>query len=87
MGHGLFYPVRFVVEGSGPFPIEMLQHDRACPANPDAVGSLRELHRRRVSLLRFTAAGKSGPDIARWRSLGWTVLEVIFHDNSYEPLG
>ncbi len=98
-----FYPTKFVVEGKGDFPIDMLRYDRAVPATERDANTITREGRtelvddgkgntvwttsaRRVSLVRYSSAGKSGPCIERWRSFGWRVVEVEWSDGTKETL-
>lgn len=67
-------PQTFTVRGRGPFPIDMLRHDRATPATEQDSGAITRtfsrdqgiaVHEVRVLALKVTPA--------RWQSFGYTV--------------
>lgn len=63
--------VRFLVEGSGPFPLDMLRYDKAFPrTEQDANVAQGSRIRRSVTLL---SSSLSAPTHARWESFGWKV--------------
>lgn len=68
---------RFIVEGSGVFPYDMLRYDACWPETEsqdsyklcrDAAGEFR-----RVALLTDS---ESAPTVGRWRSFTWRVVET-----------
>lgn len=71
----------FTVEGSGPFPLDMLRYDHAWPktegrdssrlATPENLEEYRTP--RRVTLC---TASETAPNVRRWDSFGWRVLPV-----------
>jgi hypothetical protein len=80
-----FYAIKYAVEGSGTFPIDMLRYDRSCPMTESATHIIeREGTMRCVELIRFSPAGKSGPNVPRWASFGWKVTKVEYHDGKVE---
>jgi hypothetical protein len=81
-----FYSIKYIVEGSGRFPFDMLRYDRAVPATESDSNSINREHRigRMVELIRFSSAGKSGPCVARWASFGWKVVRIEYPDGSIE---
>jgi hypothetical protein len=82
-----FYGMVVTVVGKGAFPIDMLRHDRCCPATEkDAAEIERQSGERQVQLLRFSGAGKSGPAAGRWKSFGWEIVSVFFHDGTEETV-
>lgn len=74
------YLFRFTVEGTGPFPTDMLRYDSCWPEKENEARSLvdpdpdyskpRTIHLRRASL------NGNGPTILRWNSFGWRVTNV-----------
>ena len=68
----------FTVEGSSPFPIDMLRYDRATPAREqDALeisASIDRMHPRQKRSVRLWSA-LSHPTDGRWESFGWRVTE------------
>lgn len=79
-----YYPTKFLVEGSGEFPIDMLRYDRAVPETEVASNAISREGLRAVRLVRFSSAGKSGPNVARWKSFGWQVTEVTYSDGTVD---
>ena len=82
------YAQRFVVEGVGQFPVDMLRYDQAVPwSEVDSGkiatdwGSREALEPRQVAVLRHVSVpkprpgGLGWPTVERWRSFGWRVLE------------
>ncbi len=75
----------FIVEGSWPFPIDMLRHDQAHPATEeDSHKLVRTMDptlntgKVTISLGKYHGIKKS-PHITegRWESFGWKVIKVI----------
>jgi hypothetical protein len=83
-----FYAIKFVVKGAGRFPTDMLRYDRCCPATETDSSCITEhssrAQPRRVNLVRFSQAGKSGPCMRRWESFGWKVTSVTYADGKTE---
>jgi hypothetical protein len=72
------YELEYVVEGTGEFPYDMLRYDCSYPHDePDSHAIRREYEstRRRVRL-RQRSLNTNGPNIARWRSFSWRVVEI-----------
>lgn len=70
------YITDFMVEGSGEFPIDMLRYDCAVPKSETDAGVInRTLETRRVRLRSYTLAPR-GPEIDRWNSFNWKVIEI-----------
>ncbi len=67
----------FVVEGRGEFPIDMLRYDCAFTAtqHDSDIAQYRD-HLRRVVLVS-RRVNDSDPTAERWRSFGWTVVNVF----------
>ena len=68
-------PALFVVEGRGTFPIDMLRHDVANPADAESVERIQNLEsdkKPRQIRLRTARYRYITPD--RWSSFGWRVL-------------
>jgi hypothetical protein len=69
-------PALFVVEGKGTFPIDMLRHDVANPADAEAVEGIQNVDRVKGSRqIRLRTARYRYITSDRWNSFGWTVLE------------
>lgn len=72
------YLTRFVVEGTSTFPLDMLRYEVCAPdLQIDVVAIAESLahgpsHRRTITLARYAQRGWH-PEVARWRSFGWTV--------------
>lgn len=68
--------VRFVVEGSGEFPIDMLRYDSCFPSKESESRGIASDRRdlRRVTL-EHRGSGQA-PTIGRWKSFLWNVVEV-----------
>lgn len=73
---------RFVVEGSGPFPIDMLRFDACYPCTPDdvfAISAPSAQGPRTVALRHRIGGGEmlnAIPTKGRWASFGWHVRTV-----------
>lgn len=63
----------YVVEGSGPFPLDMLRYDESFPASELDAGIILDRGRREIMLRSY-----SEPQPARWSSFGWTVKGYRF---------
>ena len=69
----------YAVEGIGDFPLDMLRHDRAYPADVDSVTAIMAglpwaaARKRSRELLVVRLVSERAPTPARWRSYGWTV--------------
>jgi hypothetical protein len=72
----------YTVEGLGDFPLDMLRHDCAYPADEERVAAItaglawaaarwRSRERRLVRLV-----SQREPTSERWRALGWTVTRL-----------
>ena len=62
--------VTFTVEGSSPFPIDMLRYDLCWPAKADDAAWIpRSGSGRHINL-----KGLKTPTIGRWESFGWKVV-------------
>lgn len=85
-----FYECRFVVEGRGSFPLDMLRRDECFPASTaDAVRldqTLPSGPRRKVTLVHRCARRWWEPTAGRWESFGWKVVEVNQHVGEDKPL-
>lgn len=64
---------RFVVEGSGEFPFDMLRYDSCWPATAEDAAKLQSFYRdkRRVEL---RSDGYMTPTPERWASFNWRVV-------------
>ena len=72
----------YTVEGLGDFPLDMLRHDRAYPADTESVEALfsglvwAAVKRKRIrSTVRVRLRSDRPPTVERWRSFGWNVTE------------
>lgn len=72
----------YTVEGLGDFPLDMLRHDRAYPADTESVEAMfgglvwAAVKRKRTrSTVRVRLRSDQPPTVERWRSFGWTVTE------------
>lgn len=83
------YYIRFAVEGTGYFPVDMLRYDGCYPSDTDAVLSVPIVpmgHRldaysgnkgiRLVRLVHVCSDRKWQPTAGRWESFGWRVVQV-----------
>jgi hypothetical protein len=66
---------RFVVEGGGEFPFDMLRYDNAWPATEQDSGLMPGYEKRRVTLFTITER----LTVKRWESFNWTVVEDLHH--------
>lgn len=69
------YETRYVVEGSGDFPIDMMRYDCAYPERESDARAVLRHEPRRIGLVQ-RSVHSNGPNIARWRSFTWRVVEV-----------
>lgn len=75
--------VRFVVEGTGDFPSDMLRYDCCFPVDESEARGIAGWARaaggvlkpRRVTL-EHRGSGRA-PTAARWQSFGWRVVDII----------
>ncbi len=71
--------VEYSVEGIGDFPLDMLRHDRAYPADQESVAAIMAglrwaaSRKRSRELLVVRLVSDRAPTSERWRSFGWTV--------------
>lgn len=63
------YRYRYVVEGVGPFPLDMLRYDHAHPYDQESVSYMDARGRRKVVLGSY-----SEPTAERWVSFGWRIV-------------
>lgn len=66
-------PATFVVSGKGKFPIDMLRHDVATPADEIASANIEVGTGQRTVRLHTRQSSFITPD--RWRSFGWSVVD------------
>ena len=73
---------RFTVEGSWPFPIDMLRHDEAHPATEEDSGKIiRSMEpgaeKASIDLAKYHTI-KNSPHVTegRWESFGWKVIVI-----------
>ncbi|MDP9275899.1 MAG: hypothetical protein M3O99_09950 [Chloroflexota bacterium] len=69
----------YAVEGFGDFPLDMLRHDCAYPADEESVAAIMAglrwaaSRKRSRETLRVRLLSHRAPTSDRWRSFGWTV--------------
>ena len=69
----------YAVEGVGDFPLDMLRHDCAYPADQESVAAIMAglrwaaSRKRSRELLLVRLVSHRAPTSERWRSFGWTV--------------
>lgn len=75
-------PQRFVVRGTGRFPIDMLRYDACWPASSEDARKITESITDpatgldgMLTIALAIAPGYSEPTIARWQSFGWFVQD------------
>lgn len=78
------YLYHFTVEGKGYFPLDMLRYDCCYPAKSVDVTLIQESgepkylkERVRIVLTHMSARKHWEPTVARWKSFGWDVVEVL----------
>ncbi len=77
------YITRFVVEGRGHFPVDMLRYDTCWPSTQRDVSTIEYFTRdfrtekpRRVALSSAHKLKGFKPTNERWSSFGWVVIEI-----------
>lgn len=73
------YIQTFVVQGSLPFPVDMLRYDSCYPKTTEdamQIVSRDLLGTKTVTLQRQVDYKKDQPTVDRWRSFGWLVTLV-----------
>ncbi len=69
----------YSVEGVGDFPLDMLRHDRAYPADEESVTAIMAglpwaaARKRSRELLVVRLVSERAPTPERWRSYGWSL--------------
>ena len=69
----------YAVEGVGDFPLDMLRHDCAYPADQESVAAIMAglrwaaSRKRSRELLVVRLVSDRAPTSERWRAFGWTV--------------
>ena len=68
----------YSVEGVGDFPLDMLRHDQAYPADEESVAAISAgfrwaAARKNRTTLVIRLASHRAPTPERWRAYGWTV--------------
>jgi hypothetical protein len=69
----------YSVEGLGDFPLDMLRHDCAYPADEESVAAITAglrwaaTRKRARELLLVRLVSHRAPTVERWRAFGWTV--------------
>lgn len=83
MAQAAWGTTRYVVEGVGFFPFDMLRYDGSYPygstdvAAMGALDAARAMETRQVELAHVGSTRPTWlPTIARWRSFGWRVVYV-----------
>jgi hypothetical protein len=69
--------IKFTVEGSGPFPFDMLRYDACWPASENDSAVLERMDRearRHRTVFTLTLATTVHVTEARWESFGWKVV-------------
>ena len=73
------YTSKFVVEGRGHFPIDMLRYDACWPRTQEDVTALNDYWSEKPRRVVLSSAHKLKgyrPTSTRWSSFGWTVVEI-----------
>lgn len=72
------YHIRYVVEGRGSFPVDMLRYDQSYPDTQSDSGAISDGSwqegSRRVTLCTDNVNPNWQPKVERWKSFTWTVL-------------
>jgi len=69
----------YAVEGVGDFPLDMLRHDCAYPADRESVAAIMAglawaaARKRSRQMLLVRLVSDRAPTAERWRTFGWTV--------------
>ena len=77
----------YAVEGIGDFPLDMLRHDCAYPADQESVSAITAgfrwaaARKRASELLVVRLVSDRAPTSERWRAFGWTVKVPPAPDN------
>lgn len=68
---------RFVVEGKGSFPFDMLRYDSCFPdtAHDSAAMEHHRHEKRQIVLCSVGNVGSDFPTVERWRSFSWDVVD------------
>jgi len=67
--------VRYRVQGSLPFPIDMLRYDAAWPASETDSNIITSTHQyENKGLVQVEVRSRRPPTPGRWESFGWLVL-------------
>lgn len=69
----------YTVEGTGPFPFDMLRYDRAWPATEQDAGILHEHNSSNIrshERYKVKVRGLRAPTKERWRSFGWNATTI-----------
>lgn len=84
-----FFGIPLIVQGRGPFPLDMLRYDRCVPSDATDVASIEESRIpvdeypenclstgvvRTVHLVRFACDPQFRASTKRWESFGWEVV-------------
>lgn len=67
---------RFTVAGSSSFPLDMLRSDTCWPTTADDVIRLAQMRGADCSAMLIRMTGITDPNLERWKSFGWRVIEV-----------
>lgn len=83
------YTQHFVVAGTGPFPLSMLQHDRCYPATEEQTNKIlfacdgASLQRQFIRLTRQILNKAAHPDYQAWLDHGWKVEREWMDDERF----
>lgn len=69
------YRQTFIVEGHGPFPVDMIRYDCCYLNDTDSVIKFSDRNKRQIKLTRFLECKDTMPTFDRWNSFGWRVLK------------
>jgi hypothetical protein len=76
-------PTRFSVEGTYPFPVDMLRYDMCWPASTEdavqmaealAFGRRMRGDTKRIRKVTLKTQALSAPTTGRWESFGWKIV-------------
>ena len=76
----MIHAVKFTVEGTFPFPVDMLRYDRCYPADSESAINItysnnHESGGLQVTLIARVESKQWKPTEGRWQSFGWKVVE------------
>ncbi len=70
------YQIKFIVEGRGTFPFDMLRYDACYPQTPESAAFLHSQYdrtRRRIELVHLSDNRFWLPTEGRWKSFLWSI--------------